>query len=198
MHAALIPAFFLGLPGTATSAVILGGMTIVGLEPGPLVYVQHADLVLAVFEALVVGSIFVFVVGLFVTTVWANLIGKIEPSLLAIGILVLVTMGSYAATSTLFGVYVAFVAGAAGYVLKKRDFSLPALVVGFVIGKPLEANLGRALLISHGSVWELLNHPFVLVMVSVGLAVAGYTVWSGRHPLVTTPNEPPQQNHPSS
>jgi putative tricarboxylic transport membrane protein len=178
MHAALVPAFFLGLPGTATSAVILGAMTIVGLQPGPLVYVQHSDIVLAVFEALTLGSVLVFVFGLFVTSAWANLIGRIDPRLLAIGILVLVTMGSYTATSDMFGVYVALAAGIAGFVLKELNFSLPALVVGFVIGGPFEANLGRGLLIAHGSVWGLLDDPFVLAMVALGLAIAGYTIWS--------------------
>lgn len=200
MHATLVPAFFLGIPGTPSSALILGAMTIVGLTPGPLVYAKHQSLILAVFEALIISVVLLWVVGTFVTSVWANVIGKLNQKALGTAILLLAVVGAFASNGQMFGVYVALIAGAVSVVLKATGFSIPALVIAFVIGPGFENNFRTALTYSHGSYLVFVTNPVSAVFLALAVASLVFSAWRARRTTrgramstvtAVTPAEPP-------
>lgn len=180
MHATLVPAFFLGIPGTPSSALILGAMTIVGLTPGPLVYAHHQSLILAVFEALIISVALLWIVGTLVTSAWANVIGKLNQKALGTAILLLAVVGAYASNGQMFGVYVALIAGVASVVFRATGFSIPALVIAFVIGPGFENNFRTALTYSHGSYLVFFTNPVSAAFLGLAVASVAFSVWQSR------------------
>jgi putative tricarboxylic transport membrane protein len=151
MHSTLIPAFSFGIPGTPTSAVILGAMMLSGLTPGPMLFARHPEIPYAVFISLFAATALLWIVGLLATNLWVRIL-MVPPELLAIGVILFVVIGSYVSRSNVFDPQLAIVAGIFGYAMKKAHFSAPALVVGFILGPIIETNLRRALLISGGTI----------------------------------------------
>jgi putative tricarboxylic transport membrane protein len=178
MHSTLIPAFTLGIPGTPTSAVILGAMLIGGLSPGPLSFVQHAVIVYELFAGLAISTAVLWVLGLTTTSLWARASAVPRP-LLATCILVLCVTGSFASRSNVFDVWLALGFGALGYVMHAFRFSIPAFVLGLILGGIIETHLRQALIISSGSFGVFLTSPIALAfLLASGLSI-GYAVWQG-------------------
>ncbi|HET8995288.1 MAG TPA: tripartite tricarboxylate transporter permease [Acetobacteraceae bacterium] len=151
MHSTLLPAFSFGIPGTPTSAVILGAMMLSGLTPGPMLFSRHPAIPYAVMISLFLATGFLWLVGLVATNVWTRIL-TVPQELLAVAIVIFVIVGSYVARNDLFDPQLAVIAGIVGYCLKKAHFSAPALVVGFILGPIIETNIRRALLLSGGLV----------------------------------------------
>ncbi|HVC52310.1 MAG TPA: tripartite tricarboxylate transporter permease [Stellaceae bacterium] len=172
MHSTLLPAFSFGIPGTPTSAVILGAMMLSGLTPGPMLFADHPEIPYAVMISLFLATGFLWVVGLIATNVWTRLLA-VPQELLAIAIVIFVMIGSYVSRSNLFDPQLAVVAGIVGYSLKKAHFSAPALVVGFILGPIIETNLRRALLLSGGSLTGLPS-PVTIALLVLSLLMMGF------------------------
>lgn len=164
MHSTLIPTFFLGVPGTSTSAVLIGAMTIAGLQPGPLLFSQHRTLVLSIFEALVIGALMLFVLGLLLTNGIARVVTLLPRHALGVSILIIGLVGSYVSTGSRFGMIVAVVAGVGSLFLVSAGFSIPALVIGFILGGQLETNTRTALSYANGSPLVFVERPLGIAM----------------------------------
>lgn len=175
MHATLVPTFFVGIPGTPTSAVLLGAMTIVGLQPGPLVFKHHPSLILGILEALVISSLLLWIVGMSSTSLWVWVLARIDRSTLGIGIGVLAVVGGFAATGTAFGPLLVVIIGGIAYLLSTAGFSLAGIILGFVLGSQFENSLRTSLALNHGSVIPYISHPFSAVLLA---AAAASIVWS--------------------
>lgn len=177
MHATLLPAFSFGIPGTPTSAVILGAMMLSGLTPGPMLFAEHAEIPYAVFASLFLATVFLWIVGLVATTMWVRIL-MVPQELLAIGVILFVVIGSYVARTNLFDPQLAIAAGIIGYVMKKGRFSAPALVVGFILGPIIETNVRRALLLTGGHV--TMPDALTSVLLALSLAVLAFGVRENR------------------
>lgn len=174
MHSTLLPAFSFGIPGTPTSAVILGAMMLSGLTPGPMLFSNHPAIPYAVMISLFLATGFLWLVGLAATNLWTRVLA-VPQELLAIAIVIFVMIGSYVARSNLFDPQLAVVAGIVGYGLKKAHFSSPALVVGFILGPIIETNVRRALLLSGGTIAGLPS-PVTIALLSLSLLMIGFGV----------------------
>lgn len=172
MHSTLLPAFSFGIPGTPTSAVILGAMMLSGLTPGPMLFAEHPEIPYAVFVSLFVATLFLWLVGLVATNVWVRIL-MVPPELLAIGVILFVIIGSYVARTNLFDPQLAVAAGIFGYIMKKCHFSAPALVVGFILGPIIETNVRRALLLANGAVAVPDALTIVLLLLSAAVLAFG-------------------------
>ncbi|HEX3864690.1 MAG TPA: tripartite tricarboxylate transporter permease [Stellaceae bacterium] len=179
MHSTLLPAFSFGIPGTPTSAVILGAMMLSGLTPGPMLFAEHAEIPYAVFISLFLATVFLWVVGLVATNVWVRIL-TVPPELLAIGVILFVVIGSYVARTNLFDPQLAVIAGIIGYVMKKSHFSAPALVVGFILGPIIETNVRRALLLSGGTAGFGMPGPLTAVLLVLSVVMLGYGIRQNR------------------
>ncbi|MBM6550083.1 tripartite tricarboxylate transporter permease [Marinomonas ostreistagni] len=168
---ALIPALTLGIPGTAVAAVMLGGLLVHGLQPGPMLFRDNADVVFGFMWQFLFGAILlIFLGGSLATNSFANLLKLPRPILGSI-IIVLMFIGVYSINERMFDVYLMLIFGMIGYVMDKFKFPLPPVVLGLILGGFAEENLRLTLLIGRGDWMALFNNTTSLVLVALTIAV---------------------------
>ena len=148
---ALLPMLTLGIPGSPTAAVLLGGLLIWGLQPGPLLFVEKADFVWGLIASMYLGNIAGLIVVLTTVPYFAAIL-KIPFSIIAPVILVICAIGSYTVGNAMFDVYLMIVFGIIGYVFKKLSYPLAPMVLALVLGKMAEGSFRQALLTSQGDI----------------------------------------------
>ncbi|OGA60549.1 MAG: hypothetical protein A3G81_08725 [Betaproteobacteria bacterium RIFCSPLOWO2_12_FULL_65_14] len=163
---ALVPLLGLGIPGSNSAAILMGGLLLHGLTPGPMLFVKNPEIVYGLYGGLLVANIAMFLIGLVILTPCLWLVSRPKHYLMAF-ILALVVTGAYAIEQSLFDVALALGAGVLGYGM--RYFGIPQLplVLGVVLGFLVESNYRRSLVISAGDHGIFLKDP-----VSLGLLVA--------------------------
>ncbi|MCS2609778.1 tripartite tricarboxylate transporter permease [Halomonas dongshanensis] len=152
---ALIPALTLGIPGTAVAAVMLGGLLIHGLQPGPMLFRDNPDIVFGfMWQFLFAAILLIALGGSFATNSFAQVLRLPRPLLGAI-IIALVFVGVYSINGRMFDVYLMLGFGFIGYFMDKLKFPLPPVVLGLILGGFAEQNLRLALRIGGGDVMAL-------------------------------------------
>ena len=158
---AMVPTLSLGVPGDPITAVMLGALALQGITPGPRLFVEHGDLMLFIFIALLLANVLLFICGALMTPLFSRILRVPEPILLSM-IVVLVAVGTYSINSNPFDLLVMFTAGVAGFLLRYNGFPLAPIVIGFVLGPMIEQSLRQGLIITRGSFLEFLNYPIAL------------------------------------
>ncbi|MFZ7120123.1 MAG: tripartite tricarboxylate transporter permease [Eubacteriaceae bacterium] len=136
---AMIPTMTLGIPGSSTTAVILGGLMIQGMRPGPLLFTSQPKFVYSVFVAMFIANIFFLILGLFGAKVFAQ-VGKIPLYILNPIILVLCFVGSFSLNNNVADVWIMVIAGFSGYFMKKVGFSGIPIALGMILGEIIEVS----------------------------------------------------------
>jgi putative tricarboxylic transport membrane protein len=160
---AMVPLLALGIPGSNTTAVMIGALIIHGVVPGPLMFEQHPEIPYGLFIGLLIAQIFMLVVGYFVIKPAIKVSNVSTPVLLAV-IFPLVFVGSYSINNSIFDVGVVLLFGAIGYIMNRYGFSPPATVLGFVLGGFIETNLRRGLAMSSGDYLIFFERPISLIL----------------------------------
>jgi putative tricarboxylic transport membrane protein len=176
-HGATIPMLALGIPGSASTAVLLAALVLHGVRPGPMLMQQEATLVWGLIASMFVGNVFLLVINLPLAPLCASLL-RVPYVFLAPGILVLSLVGAYAATLDMGTVWMCLVFGVLGWLMIKFDIPRPPLVLALVLAQLLETSIRQSLLLSFGSLEIFVERPiaaFLLVLVagSVLLPVVG-------------------------
>jgi putative tricarboxylic transport membrane protein len=179
MHATLIPTFALGIPGTPTSAIILGAMLIAGLTPGPELLARDPVTVYTVFLGLFVGTGLLWVLGMVTTNAWARMISLPAP-VIGVAIIVLCAVGAYANRGTMFDVGVLVVFGFVGLAARRFGYSAATLVLGAILGPIIERNLRLSLILSSGNPITFVDHPISLALLLGAVGIMGAVLWSKR------------------
>ncbi|AWI86278.1 C4-dicarboxylate ABC transporter permease (plasmid) [Alloyangia pacifica] len=168
---ALIPALTLGIPGTAVAAVMLGGLLVHGLQPGPMLFRDNPDVVFGFMWQFLFGAILLVLLGgSLATNSFARLLNLPRPLLGSI-IIVLMLIGVYSIHGRMFDVYLMLGFGAVGWVMDKLKFPLPPVVLGLILGGFAEENLRLALRIGRGDWMVLFSNVTSLVIVALTVAV---------------------------
>jgi putative tricarboxylic transport membrane protein len=168
---ALIPALTLGIPGTAVAAVMLGGLLVHGLQPGPMLFRENPDIVFGFMWQFLFGAILLVLLGgSLATNSFAHLLNLPRP-LLGSVIIVLMLIGVYSIHSRMFDVYLMLGFGAIGWVMDRLKFPLPPVVLGLILGGFAEENLRLALRIGRGDPMILVQNTTSLVLVVLTIAV---------------------------
>ena len=170
----MIPLLSLGVPGDSVTAILLGAFIIHGLQPGPLLYKDHMNVVYMVFASLLVANIAMFVLGAIGVRFFSRVIGMDKRLLLPI-IFVLSIIGSYSMRNSFFDIFLTLGFGIVGFLLQRYGFPLAPILLALILGPMAESNLRRMLVISQGRVDVFLEHPiamtlFVLAGISLVLA----------------------------
>jgi len=169
--AALIPALTLGIPGTAVAAIMLGGLLIHGLQPGPMLFRESPDIVFGFMWQFLFGAILlIFLGGSLATNSFAQLL-KLPRPLLGSLIVVLMFIGVYSINERMFDVYLMLIFGAIGIAFDKLKFPLPPVVLGLILGSFAEENLRLALTIGLGDWGILTKSNTSLVLISLVVLV---------------------------
>jgi len=146
---ALLPMLALGIPGSATAAVLLGGLMIWGLQPGPLLFTEQGPFVWGLIASMYLGNIVGLIVVLSTVPLFAAIL-RIPFSIIAPLILVICAIGAYTVSGALFDVWLMLIFGVIGYVLKKLDYPLAPMVLALVLGDRAENAFRQTMLVSSG------------------------------------------------
>lgn len=162
----LVPLLTLGLPTSATAAVMLAGFQQYNIQPGPLLFVQHADLVWGLIASLFIANIMLLVLNLPLVGLWVQLL-KIPMPWLYAGILVFATMGTIAANPSVVELLLLSAFGVLGFLMRRYDYPVAPVVVGLILGPMADSQLRRALQMSLGDPMILLQHPGSAIMIAI-------------------------------
>jgi len=165
---ALLPMLTLGIPGSPTAAVLLGGLLIWGLQPGPLLFVEQKDFVWGLIASMYLGNIVGLIVVLTMVP-WFAAILRIPFAVIAPVILVICVVGAYTVHSSMFDVWCMLGFGVMGYVFKKLDYPLAPLVLALVLGDMAENAFRQSLLASGGSLTVFVSNPLAASITGLAL-----------------------------
>ncbi len=166
---ALLPMVTLGIPGSPTAAVILGGLYIWGLTPGPTLFVEQKDFVWGLIASMYIGNVMGVLLCLFLVPLFAAVL-RVPTPILTPTIILLSAIGAYAVKNTTFDVWLLLVFGAAGYVFKKLDYPLAPFVIALVLGDMTEEALRQSLIMSDGSLLIFLTRPIAATFLAAAAA----------------------------
>jgi putative tricarboxylic transport membrane protein len=154
----LVPLLTLGIPGSATSAVLIGALMLHNIQPGPLLFQTNGEIVYGIFAGLFVACFVQLFLGIIGVPLWIKVISAPKPLLLSV-IATISVIGSYGYNNSIVDVWVMFGFGLLGYTLKKLDFPVTPIILALVLGGILEENFRRALIISSGSYSIFITQP---------------------------------------
>jgi putative tricarboxylic transport membrane protein len=173
---ALLPLITLGIPGDGVTAVMIGGFTIHGLQPGPLLFRNEPDLIGMIYAAFFAATVMLLVIQLLTIRLFPRVLLVPRHLLLPI-LVVLMVVGTYASGNRLFEVWIMLGFGVLGYGMEKYGFPLGPMVLGFVLGPIFETNLRRAMMFSGGDLMPFITRPISAVMVGLTVLALVYLVY---------------------
>lgn len=164
----MLPMLTLGIPGSPTTAILLGGMVIWGLEPGPLMFVENPKFVWGLIASLYVANLFSLLlnVSLIPAFIWVL---KLPFTILAPMIFILCVIGGYAPTQDMHDVWLMFIFGVVGYLMRKLDYPMAPAVLAIVLGPLAEPAMRQSLIISDGSLMIFFGRPIAGSIMAVAL-----------------------------
>ena len=174
---AFIPTLTLGIPGTASMALMLGALMIHGITPGPRLMTEHADIFWAVVASFWIGNLLLLVLNIPAIGLWVSIL-KIPYRFLYPAVLCLICIGVYSVNNSSFDIFLVLAIGILGYGLRLLGFQPAPLLVGFVLGPLFEENLRRALLLSRGDFLALFERPISGSMVALAIAIVLFMTWN--------------------
>jgi len=167
---AMVPTLVLGIPGSGTTAVILVGLMVHGLRPGPHLFTEQIDKVYAIFGAMMVANVMFFGLGLFGAKLFARVTliprGILWPIVFAFSVL-----GAYSLAQSMIDVYIALAFGVIGYLFRRFGFAVAPIAIGLILGEMVETNLQNSLKMFDGEWWRIPMQPLAAVFLT--LAVLG-------------------------
>ncbi|WNB93846.1 tripartite tricarboxylate transporter permease [Bacillus sp. NEB1478] len=155
---AMIPLLTLGIPGSGTTAILMGALIMYNVQPGPLLFSDHPDVAWGLIASMFIGNLMLLILNMPLVKVFAKIIETPSKYLLPI-IVAISVFGVYAVQVTTFDLYLLIGFGLAGYLLAKNDYPLAPLVLGLVLGPMIENNMRRALTTSNGDFMAFIQHP---------------------------------------
>jgi putative tricarboxylic transport membrane protein len=166
--AALLPMMALGIPGSATAAVLLGGLMIWGLQPGPLLFIEQKDFVWGLIASMYLSNVVGLIIVLSTVPLFAAIL-RIPFSIIAPIIVVVCAIGAYSVHSAMVDIWFMLVFGVIGYIFKKLDYPLAPLVLALVLGDRAEVAFRQAILGSQGALSIFFSNMLVGGIMTFGL-----------------------------
>jgi len=161
-----IPTMSLGIPGDAVMALILGALLIQGIQPGPQLITEHADLFWGLIASFWVGNVLLVLLNVPLIGVWVKML-QVPYRYLFPAAMFFIAVGVYSTNNSLFAVGEVLVFGVIGAVLIALDFSVAPILLGYVLGPMVEENFRRALVLSHGSMRVFIERPISGVFIGI-------------------------------
>jgi len=169
-HGAFIPMLTLGIPGSGTTAVMIGALTLYNITPGPLLFQQQPDLVWGLIASMFIGNVVLLIMNIPMVGFFARML-HVPNWLLVPAIAAVSFVGVYAVHATTFDLILMVVLGIIGWILRKLGMPMVPLILGFVLGDMMEQNLRRALSISNGELGILFASPVTWVLWALAATV---------------------------
>lgn len=165
---AFAPLLALGIPGSGTGAVLLGGLMMWGLNPGPLLFTNEPEFTWGLIASLFLSNILTLIIAIGIIPFLLKILSVPVKFMIPI-ITVVCVVGSYSSSYSMYGVLVMFVSGIIGYLLTKNDYPTAPMLLSFVLTPLLETNMRKAFIISSGSLNIFFNRPITCVLMVIFL-----------------------------
>ncbi len=173
----LVPMLTLGLPTSATAAIMLSAFQSYGINPGPLLFQTQSALVWTLIASLYIGNVMLLVMNLPLVGLWVRILAIPAPLLYA-GILVFATVGTYGISNSVIDLVLLYAIGAIGVVMRKFDFPTAPVIIGMILGPMAEQSLRQAMTISQGDLSVLVTRPISGALLALAaLALFGPVLW---------------------
>ena len=173
----LIPLFVLGIPGNLAAAMLMGAFMIHGMQPGPLLFKENAQLMYGIYGSLLLASLFLLVIGRFGLRLFCKAVDI--PAIILYPIVIFTClMGAYLGKSSMFDVGVMLVFGVIGYYMRKFDYSYVAFLIGFILAPEWERALQQVVIISEFDTWMFFQRPVAMILMGLTLFVIVRTYMS--------------------
>jgi len=174
---ALIPMLTLGVPGDAVTAVLLGALTIQGLQPGPLLFSDHPEVVNSIFAGVLVANVVMLITGLTLSTLIAR-IASMRKTILVPVIAIFSLLGAFASEGSLIHMRIAILFGIIGYILERNGFPLAPIALAIVMGTLAEKNFRTALIRAEGSYSIFFGSPISIFFLAIAVASIIYSLYT--------------------
>ena len=174
---AFIPTLTLGIPGDAIMALILAALVIQGIQPGPEVMTNHPELFWGLIVSFIIGNVFLLILNIPLIGIWVRLL-QIPYRWLFPGIVLFTCIGVYSTNSNVFDIWTLLVFGVIGYVMFLLRLDQVPLLLGFILGKPLEENFRRALILSRGEFGIFMKSPVSVIALSLAALLLLWSLWA--------------------
>ncbi len=185
---AMVPTLALGIPGSPTAAVILAGLMVHGLQPGPTMFTEQAEFAYAIFWAMLLVNVMFIFVGLFGAKLFAR-VTFVPVQILWPIVFTFSIVGAYALDQSMLDVFIALASGVIGYFMRRFGYSVVPLAIGLILGGMLEKRLGQSLIMLDDQWWLMFTRPLTLLFfVLTILALFGPLLWGRlkrRDPMVS-------------
>lgn len=175
---ALIPLLTLGIPGDTVTALLLGGLMIHGIQPGPMLFTTNGELMYSIFTALMIANVIMIVVEFFGIRAFVKIL-TIPKSILLSCVVCLCVVGSFADNNRMFDVYSLVFFGLVGYLFTIMKFPIPPLILGFILSSVVETNLRRGLQLSLGDFTPFVTRPIAAVFLGIAVLSVLLSVVNG-------------------
>ena len=176
--ASLIPLFVLGIPGNLAAAMLMGAFMIHGMQPGPLLFKENAQLMYGIYGSLLLASILLLVIGRFGLRYFCKAVNI--PSMILYPIVIFTClMGAYLGKSSMFDVGVMLTFGFVGYFMRKFDYSYVAFLIGLILAPEWERALQQVVIISEYDTFMFFQRPVAMLLMILTLFVISRTCWGG-------------------
>uniref|UniRef100_UPI0040576B89 tripartite tricarboxylate transporter permease n=1 Tax=Agathobacter sp. TaxID=2021311 RepID=UPI0040576B89 len=172
---AFAPLLALGIPGSGTGAVLLGGLMMWGLSPGPLLFTNEPEFCWGLIASLFMANLFTLGVAVCVIPFLIRILSVPVKYMIPI-ITVVCVVGAYSTSNSMYGVIVMFISGLVGYLLKKNNFPAAPMLLSFVLAPLLEDNMRKAFIISGGSISIFFTRPITLVLMIIFLGIVLFSL----------------------
>lgn len=169
-NAAFVPLLTLGIPSSATAAVLLGAFLLFGIQPGPLLIEEQPDVVWGLLASFYIGNIILLIMNLPLAPLFASML-RMRYEMMYPLILLLSFLGAYAVENRLWGVWLALAFGVIGYFMKRYDYPAPPVILGLIIGGIMEEALVQTSSISGGDFTIFLRRPIALLLFGFALVI---------------------------
>lgn len=174
---AFIPTLSLGIPGSASMAILLGALMIHGIQPGPALLTEHRDVFWGLVASFWIGNLFLLVLNIPLIGLWVRLL-LVPYHLLFPVVVCLICLGAFALNHSLFDVWLVLLAGCLGYGLRLLGYEPAPLLVGFVLGPLIEENFRRAMLVARGDPLLILERPVAAAFLALGVGLLAWALLS--------------------
>jgi putative tricarboxylic transport membrane protein len=168
----LIPLLAIGIPGSLSAAILIGAFLVHGVQPGPLIFQDHARLVYGIFTAMAIANLLNLFIGQLGLRLFAYVVSFPNRVIHPV-VVVLCIAGAYATDNSMFAVAIALIFGIVGYFMRKLDFSFAAFIIGFALGPQTELYVRQTVILFQDNPARLFSHPIVLFF----LALTVYSIW---------------------
>ncbi len=175
---AMVPTLALGIPGSATAAVILAGLMVHGIRPGPSMFTEQANFAYTIFWSMMLVNLLFLVVGLTGAKIFAR-ITLIPTQVLWPCVFMVSIVGAYALDQSMFDVWIVLISGIIGFFMRRYGFSVVPLAIGLILGEMLEQRLGQSMVMLDEKWWLMFTRPLALLFFCLTIAALfGPVLWT--------------------